>query len=89
MLFSKYGPKKTIFIGGVLLTSAHILAAVLLMGNFGNFIATLLMFIVGVVGGQGACIIFFSALGAMLKQHSIICTSLVRFYLAFKLTVKD
>lgn len=78
-LYSKYGPKKTILIGGVLLTAAHILAAVLLMVNLGSFLATIFMFAVGVVGGQGACIIFFSALGAMLKQHSIICTAWVRF----------
>jgi hypothetical protein len=66
-LYSKYGPKKTILIGGALITVAHLLAATLLMANFGSFLATVLMFIVGVVGGQGACIIFFSALGAMLK----------------------
>jgi hypothetical protein len=78
ILYAQQGPKKTILIGGILLTAAHILAAFVLEAQFGKSLATILLFVVGVVGGQGACIIFFSALGAMLKQHSIICTSLVR-----------
>ena len=76
-LFARFGPKKTILIGGILLTAAHIVAAFILHANFENGLATILIFIVGIAGGQGACIIFLTSLGAMLKQHSIICTSLV------------
>lgn len=75
--YSKFGPKKTILIGGILLTASHILAAVILNADLGKTPATVLLFVIGVLGGQGACIIFLTALGAMLKQHSIICTSLV------------
>jgi hypothetical protein len=76
-LYSKFGPKKTILIGGLLLTAAHILAAFVLGSDLGKFLATVLLFVLGIAGGQGACIIFLAAMGAMLKQHSIICTSLV------------
>lgn len=84
-LYAKFGPKKTILIGGVLLTGAHILAAFVLGSDLGKFVATILLFVLGIAGGQGACIIFLSALGAMLKQHSIICTSLVSLAKSYKL----
>jgi len=84
-LYAKFGPKKTILIGGVLLTGAHILAAFVLGSDLGKFVATVLLFVLGIAGGQGACIIFLSALGAMLKQHSIICTSLVSLVKSYKL----
>ena len=76
-LYSKFGPKKTMIIGGALITGAHILAALILSLEMSRLPATVLLFCLGVAGGQGACIIFLSAMGAMLKQHSIICTSLV------------
>lgn len=77
-LFTSLGPKKTILLGGLLITVAHIIAAVVLnSGSMNKSTATALLFITGILGGQGACIIFFSAAGAALKQNSIICTSLV------------
>jgi hypothetical protein len=61
-----------------MLTIAHIIAAFTLTQNNKDSTSTILLFIVGIVGGQGSCIIFLSTLSTMLRYHSIICTSLVR-----------
>ena len=61
-----------------MITVAHILAILTLNSNLGKTSATVLLFLVGVIGGQGALIVFLTALGATLKMHSIISTSLVR-----------
>lgn len=56
---------------------AHIIAVITLNANLGRTGATVALFLVGVMGGQGALIVFLTALGAVLKMHSIISTSLV------------
>lgn len=66
---------------GLLITVAHIIAAIALNANLGRTSATVSLFLVGVMGGQGALIVFLTALGATLKMHSIISTSLVGFAL--------
>eukprot|EP00347_Sterkiella_histriomuscorum_P000271 403376522 len=75
--YRKFGPKKTILIGGALITIAHVVAAIVLQLELSKNVATVLLFIIGVLGGQGACIVFLTALGATLKMHSIVSTSLV------------
>ena len=75
--YRRYGPKKTILIGGTMLTIAHIISLLILTLEIKSGVATILMFVAGIMGGQGACIVFLSALGATLKMHSIISTSLV------------
>ena len=77
-LLSMYGHKKTIILGGLFLTGAHVLAAFMLSSNRPNdTLTTFLLFAVAVLGGQGACIIFLSTLYFQLRYHSIICTHLV------------
>lgn len=51
ILYDKYGVKKTIFIGGLLLTAAHLMAALMLNSEKTGGASTILLFIVGVVGG--------------------------------------
>ena len=51
ILYKKFGPKKSILIGGFLLTAAHILAAFILSHDLGRFLSTVLLFCIGVVGG--------------------------------------
>lgn len=50
-LYSRYGPKKTILVGGLLLTASHILSALILNLDLGKFLATILLFSAGVAGG--------------------------------------
>ena len=66
-------------IGGVMLTAAHILAAMMLNSNKSGKedTSTFLVFLIGIIGGQGASIIFLSILTAMLKWNSIVSTGLV------------
>ncbi|CDW91191.1 UNKNOWN [Stylonychia lemnae] len=76
-LYSAFGPKKTILIGGILLTIAHVTAALIIDANLSKNAATALLFTIGILGGQGACIIFLSSLGAMHKLHSTVCSCLI------------
>lgn len=77
--YRRYGPKKTIIIGGFLITVAHVIAAIILQLELSKGVATVLLFLIGVIGGQGACIVFLTALGAALKMHTIISTSMVSY----------
>ena len=50
-LYQKFGPKKTMLIGGFLLTASHILAAIILNLDLSKTLATTLIFCIGVIGG--------------------------------------
>jgi hypothetical protein len=76
-LYRRYGPRKTIIFGGLLLTAAHLVAALMLSSNKTDSFSTILLFLVGIIGGQGASIIFITTLSFMLRYHSIICTHLL------------
>jgi hypothetical protein len=60
-----------------MITIAHILSILVLNISMSKSAATVTLFVIGVIGGQGACIVFLTSLGAVLKMHSIISTSLV------------
>lgn len=51
ILYEEYGVKKTIFIGGVLLTIAHVIAALMLNSDKSGSVSTLMLFIIGIIGG--------------------------------------
>jgi hypothetical protein len=51
ILYKKFGPKKSILIGGGLLTICHIISALILGADLGKTIAGFLLFFVAIVGG--------------------------------------
>lgn len=65
-------------IGGSLLSLAHVLAGLMLNSTrTADSFTTAGLFIIGILGGQGASIIFISTLSFMLRYHSIVCSHLV------------
>jgi len=75
MITEKIGARKTIILGGLLITGCHILGALIFSGSSSP--SVIMLFLLGIVGGQGASMIFLSAWSAMLKYHSILCTNLI------------
>ncbi len=60
-----------------MITAAHLSAAMLLKSTKNDNFTTFVLFMIGIIGGQGACIIFISTLSYMLSYHSIICSHLL------------
>jgi MFS family permease len=76
ILSDKIGARKTMLLGGLLITASHIFGAMMFAGG-SNSVSVFTLFLIGIVGGQGASMIFLSAWSAMLKYHSILCTNLI------------
>lgn len=78
LLADNIGSRKTMLFGGLLLTGAHLLGAMMFADSTEKTDNSVCMlFLMGIVGGQGASMIFLSAWAAMLKYHSILNTSLI------------
>ena len=81
-LYDNFGVKKTLILAGGVLTGTHLVYCILL--NSDGRGPAFLLFLVGVVGGVAANVIFVTVLNAMLTYHYIINTNLVRFHFSFK-----
>jgi len=61
-----------------MLTIAHVISLLMLSAESkSGFLTTFLLFTMGVIGGQGACVIFISTWTAAVRYHSILCSSLI------------
>lgn len=77
-LYKRFGAKQTIFLGGILLGGAHVATAILInISSSSSSATTFLLFLIAIIGGQGACIIYLSAICYSIKYHSILCTHMI------------
>ena len=89
-LFKRFGAKNTLFIGGALLGGAHITAGVMLsLSSLSGTVSSFLLFLIAIVGGQGASIMFVSSIGYMAKYYSVLCTHLLNGILFMYLFFSD
>jgi hypothetical protein len=75
MLYDNFGVKKTLLFSGGVLTATHLIYTILL--NSDGKGPAFILFLVGVIGGIAANVIFVTVLNAMLTYHYIINTNLV------------
>ena len=77
-LYKRFGAKRTIMLGGILLSGSHILTAVMInISSSSSTLTTIVLFLIAIFGGQGASIIFISSLCYSIKYHSLLCTHLI------------
>jgi len=73
--------RKSFIVGGLLITAAHVLAAVMITyaGNKKAIMnnSSLMAFLIAILGGQGASLIFIALLQTVMAAMSVVCTHFV------------
>jgi len=80
-LLKLFDTKKSMILGGALVTVAHVLALVMInyAGNRKSIMdnSTMMVFLIAILGGQGACLLLLTLLQSLFTAMSVVCVHFV------------